>query len=905
MKIPTATYRVQFNKDFRFQHAIDIVPRLHRLGISHLYASPIFAARPGSRHGYDVTDANRLNPELGPPEDFDRLSETLHSHGMGMVLDIVPNHMAASPANAWWMDVLENGSASRFAGYFGVNWNAAQDTSEGKIFLPILGDVYGSVLEKGELRLSCEEGRLYLNYWETRLPVGPPSYAKILKPLPDKLASNPEVRLLVDTMDRLPSRTATEWETLERRESDKENVKRRVAQLAESLPGFREHIGRRLSQLNGIPGEPSSFDALHRILEEQPWRLAYWMVARDRINYRRFFDVSELIGIRVENPEVFQATHELIFRLLREDKIEGLRIDHIDGLNDPAGYLERLPRDVYTVAEKILVGTEQLPASWPIHGTSGYDFLGYANSLYVSADGWNRLDWLYRDVIGFVSSREDVEYDRKRLALRTLFPGELADLGASLAALAECDRHARDLSPHDIIRALREITANLRVYRTYTRDTEVSETDRHHIDHAKDAALQRMAGAIDAQAFDFASRVLTLRFRPRMSAAEKDEWLCLVRRWQQLSGPVMAKGVEDSTFYVYNRLVSLNEVGGLPRPVGTEEMHRFLAGRALQSPAAMNATSTHDTKRSEDVRARIHVLSEIPEQWIRAVTRWRRMMQDRRGPVDGNEEYFIYQNLLGAWPLDNAEVPAFRERFRAYVTKAAREARVHTTWVRPNQEHEAALHSFADLLFEDQKFQQSFQPLRELVSFYGAMNSLSQTLLKITAPGVPDFYRGTITWDFSLVDPDNRRPVDFAPLTDFAEPARALLDHWRDGRAKVYLTERALAFRAANRALFDSGDYIPVEVRGKRADHLFAFLRRAGDVWTLVAVPRLTAQLSGTHRFPVGQRAWLDTELVLHPAAPLRWKNKLTDERLAATGGVLAAAKVLSHFPVALLSCMR
>ncbi len=899
MNIPAATYRVQFNADFRFEHALALVPQLRRLGISHLYASPVFAARAGSQHGYDVTDPNRLNPELGTPEDFDRLSAALREHGMGLILDIVPNHMAASPANAWWMDVLENGSASRYAGYFGVNWSVAQENIEEKIFLPILGSVYGAVLDAGELKLSFEDGRFWLNYWETRLPVAPVTWAPIVLPLPEELTANPEIQLLVDSLGRLPSREVTDWEALRHRETEKEAARQRIAQLVESEPEFRAHLDRRIAEVNG------DVHALHQIIEGQAYRLAYWMVARDRINYRRFFDVSDLIGIRVENQEVFEASHKLIFDLLRDGKIDGLRIDHIDGLNDPLGYLQRLPRDVYTVAEKILVGTEQLPDDWPIQGTSGYDFLGYANSLFVGEEGWNRLDWLYREVVGFTSSREDIEYDRKRLSLRQLFPGELADLGASLASLAEDDWYARDLSPRDITRALREITANLEVYRTYTRDQNVSDVDREHVRKAKDEALKRVEGMIDAQCFEFVERVLTLDFRRNMPDAEKEEWVRFVRRWQQLSGPVMAKGVEDSTFYVYNRLVSLNEVGGIPRPVGVAEMHEFLSGRARRWPAAMNATSTHDTKRSEDVRARIHVLSEITDDWVRAVTRWRRMNRDRRALVDDNEEYFIYQNLIGAWPLHAEEVPAFRERFRNYLTKAAREARVHTTWVRQNAEHEAALHAFADLLFDDEKFQQSLRPLLERVQFYGAVNSLSQTLLKIAAPGVPDFYRGTIGWDFSLVDPDNRRPVEFAPLTDFAQPARALLDNWRDGRVKIFLTERALAFRSANKGVFDEGEYVPVEVRGKRAGHAFAFLRRKGDSWVLVAVPRLTARLSGSQRFPVGERIWADTELVLDPAAPLHWKNKLTDERLSATDGVLPAAKVFGHFPVALLSCVR
>ncbi|MBC7927230.1 MAG: malto-oligosyltrehalose synthase [Bryobacteraceae bacterium] len=902
MRIPSATYRVQFNREFRFAHALEIVPHLQRLGISHLYASPVFAARPGSMHGYDVTDPNRLNPELGEPAEFYTLCDALRAHDMGLVLDIVPNHMAASPENKWWMDVLENGSASQYVIYFGIHWDS-RDVADEKIFLPILGNYYGAVLEAGELKLSYAEGSLYLNYWETRLPLAPASYAAIVRPACEVFPDNPDVQFLLESMERLPSLASMEWEAMERREVEKENIKTRIAHLASAVPGFEDALQRSINALNGIPGDVDSFDGLHAIIEEQAYRVAYWMVARDRINYRRFFDVSELIGMRVQREEVYKASHQLILQLVEERRIDGIRIDHIDGLNDPLGYLERLPRDVYTVAEKILVGTEQLSDTWPIQGTSGYDYLGYSNSLFVNAEGFTRLDWLYREVIGFTQSLEDVEYDRKQLAMRTLFPGEIADLGAGLSKLAAVDRYARDLSPRDITRALREITACLHVYRTYMRDFSVSDVDRERILSAMHEAEARSGGLIDTQAFAYVSRILTLQFRHNMTDESKNEWVRFVRRWQQLSGPVMAKGVEDSTFYVYNRLVSLNEVGSLQKPVSSAEMHEFLRDRAQRWPGAMNGSSTHDTKRSEDVRARISVLSEISEEWIRHVTRWRRSMRDRRGPVDDNEEYFIYQNLLGAWPLDEIEVPEFRERFRKYLTKSAREARVHSTWIKPNEESEAALHAFADVLFDDQVFQKSFQSLLAKVAYFGALNSLSQLLLKVCSPGVPDFYRGTITWDLSLVDPDNRRPVEFAPLTDFDEPAKQVLTHWQDGRVKVYVTEKALAFRRVHADLFAEGEYIPLEVRGKRSANVFAFLRRRGDQHALVMVPLFPAQLSSAPRPPVGLRVWDDTMIVLPEGSQRNWRNKFTNERLS-TDGQIPAARAFAHFPIALLSCI-
>jgi (1->4)-alpha-D-glucan 1-alpha-D-glucosylmutase len=902
MRIPAATYRVQFNKDYRFSNALALVPQLKKLGISHLYASPVFAARQGSMHGYDVVDPNRVNPELGTPEEFEQLATALHDSGMGLILDIVPNHMAASPENVWWMDVLESGAASKYAGYFGIRWDAAGENVEEKIFLPILGTLYGNVLDAGELKLSYENGGFFVNYWEIRLPVAPAAYRQIIGPACEPLQEDPEIRLLLDILERIAPRITHDWDALERRESEKELIKGRIKQLYGNSPAFRESLDRTIERLNGNPTNPETFETLHEILENQAYRLAYWMVARDRINYRRFFDVSDLIGMRVESDEVFQASHALVLDLIRRGVIDGIRIDHIDGLYDPAGYLRKLPPDVYTIVEKILVGTERLPETWSIQGTTGYDFLGYMNALFVQGEGLERLSWFYREVIGFGQSLEDVEYERKRLAMKTLFPGEIADLGASLASLAEDDRYARDLSPADIGRALREITAWLPVYRTYSSESGISDTDRYYLAQATRQALERSEMALGDKVFRFAQRVLSLGFRPRMTDEQKAAWVRFVKRWQQISGPVMAKGVEDSTFYVYNRLVSLNEVGAIPWAVKPEQFHRFLAYRSRRWPAAMNATSTHDTKRSEDVRARLNVVAEIADEWIRHVTRWRRLTRGKRGPVDENEEYFIYQNLLGAWPLQAEEIPEFRERFSRYLIKAAREARVHTDWLKSSEEHELALTEFAGSLFENEAFQSSFQPLFEKVAWFGAINSLSQVLLKATAPGVPDFYRGTIGWDFSLVDPDNRRPVEFAPLTDLEEPAGNLFKDWRNGRVKIYLTEKTLLYRRQHPDIFTSGEYIPVTVRGKHADNVFSFLRRSESHWVLVVVPRFPARISSAVRPPLGMRVWHDTELVLPDEAPTRWNNRITGEDVRVRDRVFSVGRALAQFPVALLS---
>lgn len=850
MRIPAATYRVQFNQDFRFRDAAALAPHLDRLGISHLYASPIFAARSGSSHGYDVIDPNRLNPELGSAEDFELLVSALKERGMGLLLDIVPNHMAASPENAWWFDVLENGAASPYASYFGIDWGASGDSLQDKIFLPILGAPYGTVLEKGEIQLRYQTGKFYLEYYSHKLPVTPASYARILGP---------------------------------QSESD--------------MPHILEHI---LEQWNADDSE--SRDRLDALIQEQPYRLAFWRVATERINYRRFFDVSDLIGMRVEDPKVFEASHKLVFDLLRTNRVDGLRIDHIDGLADPAGYQSRLPvGNVYVVVEKVLVGAEALPEEWPVQGTTGYDFLGNVSSFFVEPLGLDRLDAHYRKVTGSAAGFEDITYERRIRIISTLFSGEMQDLGAHLASLAAEDRNARDLSLRDMTQAIIQVTASMVVYRTYTGSMSVSERDQVYILEAC-AEARRRNPSVDPLVFDFVERVLTLRFKRWMTEANRSDWLRFVQRWQQLSGPVMAKGVEDSSLYVYNRLISMNDVGGVMHPVDAADLHAFFARRCARWPHTMNATSTHDTKRSEDVRARINVLSEIPDDWTRNTARWSRILTDRRGQVDRNEEYFLFQTLIGAWPLQESEVQDFRQRLKEYVVKASREARSYTSWLQPDQEHEQALQAFIDALFDDAAFQKSFRGICERVSFYGAINSLSQLLLKVTAPGVSDFYRGTISWDFSLVDPDNRRPVDFAPLTDFRWKPRELLETWQDGRVKVFLTEKLLGYRKGNPELFDRGDYLPLPASGKRARNLFGFARRAEGKWCISAIPRFASQLSVTTRPPIGIRGWLDSELLLPQGAPRRWKNVITGQTILSRDGKLPAHRVLEHFPVALLS---
>ncbi len=932
-RVPVATYRVQFSGDFRFQDARLLVPYLKRLGISHLYASPILKARTRSAHGYDITDPSRLNPELGSvPEggadaDFEDLARELRAAGLSILLDVVPNHMAASPENPWWMDLLENGPASAYAGYFDIVWEPTRQESEECILLPILGAPFGTVLENQEFALRLEDRGLGLTYYSWRLPLDPATYAEVLAGL-----EHPALAPILEQLGRLPSRTATEWEALETRRREVPNLKRALWSAYLSHADLHGMIDDRLRRIEGAKGDPRSFDRLERLIGAQPYTLAFWRIAREKINYRRFFDVSELAGLRSEVAEVHEATHALVYDLIERGMVHGLRVDHIDGLLDPADYLQRLQArqpDLYVVVEKVLsrfattegVVEERLPSDWSICGTTGYDFLGMVNGLYADPQGLEALSASYKKLTGIQDGFEDVAYREKKRVMRELFPGEMAALGLHLAALAEQDRHARDLSPRGLNDALIEVTACLPVYRTYAREPQVPCRDRPLIEFALTEALRRNPAAAPP-VFDFLRRVLLLDYPVSLAEDRRAEWVRFVMRWQQMSGPITAKGVEDTALYISNRLVSLNEVGGSPYPVPVDDFHRFNLERHEHWPCGLNATSTHDTKRSEDVRARINVLSEIPGEWSRLVGRWMRWNLPHKQQVnthtapDSNEELLVYQTLVGAWPLSKEELPEFRERVGAYLIKAAREAKVHTSWLNRDETHEKALIDFLDAVLDSSvspRFLAEFGRLERRTSFYGAVNSLSQLLLKIASPGVPDFYQSTVVWDFSLVDPDNRRPVDFPAGVKLLEKlkrwegedllplVRELLAHWRDGAVKAYLTYRGLNFRARHAGLFVEGEYLPLEVQGQRRDHAVVFARRRRDEWAIAVAPRLVARFSAREVWPMGRRAWRDTAVILPEDAPSAWRNAITGERVAANDRRLPLDAVLLHFPVALL----
>jgi (1->4)-alpha-D-glucan 1-alpha-D-glucosylmutase len=675
---PRATYRFQFNKDFPFSAAERLVPYLHALGISHIYASPITTARAGSVHGYDVIDPTQINPELGGDEGLLSLVAALHAHDMGLVVDIVPNHMAASAENAWWVDVLENGRSSRWAPVFDIVWQSSTtEQLDGKVLLPILGDHYGSVLESGQLQLSLGRNGIYVNYWETSLPLAPSTYGAVLSYGRERLratlanddAGLAEIEELLVTIDALPSRAAEDEADVRRRQREERDIKRCLWQLYSEHAAVKRHVDEALKRFNGTPGNSRSFDLLDNLLTDQAYRLAYWRVASQEINYRRFFDVADLVAVRSSDEQVFTLTHRRILELAAEGAIDGLRIDHIDGLWDPPGYAQRLrerllmatsgSRDGYIVVEKILTGEETLREDWPVQGTSGYDYLTDVTGIFVDEQGLPLLDASYRRVTGLALDFHAVAYEQKRRVMGDLFGGDIRGLTLALDRLTALDRHGRDLTQRELGQAIFEVIANFAVYRTYVNAPVVADADGAEIDRAVRAAMER--NPYNTRAVEFLRRVLTLDFPPRANQQLKDAWLRFAMRFQQFTGPIMAKGHEDTALYIYNRLVSLNDVGGDPGAGGLNltQFHARNAHRQARWPHAMLATSTHDTKRSEDVRARINVISELAEAWEARIDQWRRWNERGKAVVsdqivpDANEEWLIYQTLAGAWPLED------------------------------------------------------------------------------------------------------------------------------------------------------------------------------------------------------------------------------------------------------------
>jgi (1->4)-alpha-D-glucan 1-alpha-D-glucosylmutase len=901
--VPSSTYRLQVHGGFPLDAARAVVPYLQRLGVGAVYTSPYFAAEPGSTHGYDVTNHNVLNPELGGEAAHTAFTDAVRDAGLQHVVDFVPNHMGISTAtNPRWWDVLANGPDSRSAHFFDIDWNPFKTELRRKLLLPILGDQYGQVLERGELKLDFSDRQLTLHYGDHRLPVNT-RYVPELHELPDL------------------------------------------------SPADREIV---LTKFNGVPGDARSFDSLHEALEEQAYRLAYWRTASHEINYRRFFDVNTLAGLRVEDPDVFHSIHRLLARLVREGRVTGVRIDHPDGLFDPARYFEMLqdlaaegwgmPRGqrstpLWVVAEKILSSRERLPSGWAVHGTTGYNFLNQVNGLFVEPANARRMRRVYAKAAGRTQTFDDQLYEAKRLIMDTAMASELTVLAHTLDRIGESNRRSRDFTLNSLRDMLVEVVACFPIYRTYVNEQGWVPDDRAALERAVLRARRRNP-AMESSIFDFFREVMLPRDPDDVPAAGPDrrggyppadereaaERLRFAMKFQQYTGPLQAKGLEDTASYRHNLLLSLNEVGGDPSRFGVSaaEFHELNQLRREEWPYEMIATETHDTKLGEDVRARIDVLSEVPDEWEREVAKWMRLNKAARTIVDGepapdrNDEYRFYQVLLGAWPADTA-------RLQAYMLKAVREGKEHSSWINPNEAYETALASFLERVLDGReaaRFLPAFLPFQERVARTGRVNSLAQVVLKIASPGVPDFYQGSELWDFSLVDPDNRRPVDFGARREaldrvdalLALPAdargaalTAMLDQWQDGTVKLLVTAAGLRARAADEGLFLDGEYLPLETETVVEARVMAFARiSAGGRAAIVMAPHLVSRLvTAEHPLPLADR-WRTSRVHLPKSlAALSYRDVFTGALLKPTttagGSWIFVGEALRQLPVSLL----
>jgi (1->4)-alpha-D-glucan 1-alpha-D-glucosylmutase len=963
-----STYRLQLHAGFGFRAAAEVVPYLADLGITDCYSSPHLMATPGSTHGYDISDHTRLNPDLGTDTDYAAWTDALAAHGLGHLADIVPNHMTAdADANRWWRDVLENGPSSPFSDYFDVDWAPIKTELRGRVLLPILGDQYGEVLARGELRVRFDAGTLVLHHADGTLPLNPRQLPRVLgldagvthHALPAGAPETLEYLSILTALSNLPPIAERAPTLVDERQREKDVARQRLARLADQSPEVRTHIDTCLRMVNGTPGEPTSFDRLHDLLEHQAYRLAYWRTAFDEINYRRFFDVNALIALRMEDPRVFQATHGLIGRLAAEGCITGFRVDHPDGLFDPAAYLEQLQplaaglppgtketshdrpgERFYVAVEKILTPGETLRPDWITDGTTGYTFLNLVAGLFIDGRLAQRLRRVYARMTGQQAPFDEVAYQCKRLITLTSMASELSVLSHALNRLSEADRRYRDFTLDSCRKALREVVACLPVYRTYVSARGVSDFDRAAVDRALAEAVRRNP-LMEPSIFEFLRGILLPAGAPDAGPPPEvaEERLRFAMKLQQFTGPVHAKGVEDTAFYRYHALVAANDVGGHPGRLGVlpAEFHDASRARLASMPFEMNAKATHDSKRGEDARVRLAVISEIPDDWRRNVSEWMRLNGRNRTRLgttwapDRNDEYLFYQALVGVWPAERRDAPvpdradeALVARLDEYMQKAVREAKVHTSWIDRDPGYARAVSGFVRKTLTGPtaaRFLAACAPMARRLAAAGAVNALSQLVLKLAAPGVADFYQGTELWDLSLVDPDNRRPVDYGrrrAMLDSLEPllaagaegrprleaVAAIVDDWPDGRVKLLVTAAGLRFRRAHADLVARGEYTPLVAEGPAADQILAFARHDGSGALIALVPRLVLSLM-EDRPPRGE-VWRGTSVVL-PGALARgsFRHLITGESLVATSGGesvhLPVSDALASFPVALL----
>jgi (1->4)-alpha-D-glucan 1-alpha-D-glucosylmutase len=1036
---PTATYRLQLHAGFTLHDAAALVPYLAQLGISHVYCSPYLKAKAGSTHGYDLCDHNQINPELGGEAAYREFVARLNEHGMGHILDMVPNHMAASTQNPWWYDVLENGPNSPYAHFFDIDWHPVKPELANRLLLPILGQQYGEVLEERQLTIEFREGAFVLRYFDNELPLSPKSVMPLLEDRIDELraqvgAEHPELielESILTALAHLPSQIARDLASVRERQREKEVVKRRLRDLTAFSETVRRHIDQNVARYNGSEKDPASVDAMDRLLDEQAYRLCHWRAAFDEINYRRFFDINELAAISMESPDVFWRTHNLVRSLLADGSLSGLRIDHIDGLFDPERYLLRLqwayladlakqafdrlaaemkaaqspaepeaesppaaPVDLqaewyraapqvlrhlcdqtglpwpeaddlvaifgpeaaiqamdvevivaapitatppavdqplYVLTEKILGPDEPLPGTWPIAGTTGYDFLATLGGLFVQSQGWADIVRGYSRFTGRDATYEEVVQASKVLILRVAMASELLMLAHRLNRISEQHRRSRDLTLNMLRLAAREVLVHFPVYRVYPGKNGVSDRDRKFVDLAV-ARAKRHNPAFDAAVWDFLRNVLLLQHPPGLTAEAITERETLAGRFQQVTSPVMAKGVEDTSFYVWVPLGSVNEVGGDPRrpTTSTKQFHDHNVERVARYRHAMLATTTHDTKRTEDVRARLSVLSEIPRDWRTVVQRFGRLNKRWKREVDGEpaptaaDEYLFYQSVLGIWPHEPSadERDRLVQRLQGYMEKATHEAKQRTSWINPNAAYDEAVRDFvAETLRESpqNRFLPELQSFAQRIADAGQYNALAQIALKLLSPGVPDIYQGQEFWDYSLVDPDNRRPVDYdarraalAAVVESAAQPQSNLD-LHDPRLKLLVTHRLLDIRRRLPQLWTSGDYIPLETTGLLADHLLAFAWRGAEspqLQLVVALPRFVQKLIDAERagnaeplqpWPLPRRIWEGTFIVLPPGTDVSVKHAFTGDCQRLAEPIAPAVALLGDFPIGVM----
>ncbi|HVT27459.1 MAG TPA: malto-oligosyltrehalose synthase [Lacipirellulaceae bacterium] len=961
-RIPVSTYRLQLGSDLTLDQVHSLLPYLQSLGVSDLYLSPLFRSRAESSHGYDVVDHGTIDPEIGNLTAFQRLAEAARDANMGILLDVVPNHMGINdPGNVWWLDVLENGEGSYFADFFDIEWNPPAAGLQDKILLPFLAEPFGRVLENGDLRVVYDSGRLQLAYGPRRFPLAPPSWPVVLELAvahsedvddPDVRSNSEwaELQSIITQIRHLPPGSRRDPEAMEERYREQRIARQRIDQLVRNSASVRAALDLAIHKVNGEKNNPRSFDLLESLLDQQWYRLAYWRVASDEINYRRFFDINDLAAIRVEDPRVFDAVHRLVAHLLEMGWVTGLRIDHPDGLREPHNYFKSLQAlyrshhksngsdasEVYIVAEKILSGDEPLPEDWAICGTTGYDLLNIISRVQVDGEGLVRLRDFYDRATENTQKPAQIVYESRREVLLGSMASELQMLTSALYRIAQKHRASRDFTQPALRRALREVLSSMTVYRTYARGDswDVSEADYRTVTTAVRMAKRRNR-TLPASVFDFIASVLLLEHPPTIDEEQAVERRQFALKLQQVSGPVAAKGVEDTAFYRYYPLASLNEVGGEldAKPIPVDEFHRLMRHRLESWPHSLCATSTHDSKRGEDMRARLNVISEMPAEWAQAFTRWQEMNGKLIREVDGesvpdkNEEYFIYQTLVGTWPiaaLPDSERAAYRDRIMRYIEKAFREAKSHTSWMNPSEAYEAAVQDFVRDLFEvaSQEFAADIGKFVRRISDSGYVNSLAQLILKTTVPGVPDFYRGTELWDFNLVDPDNRRAVDYdvrrqrladlrgAAREGLAEAARTVSGRWPDADVKLWITTNCLQLRRDYSDLFSFGEYIPLAVEGELAEHVICFARRLERECIVAVVPRnfytLVQRCGGrTNKPGPPQAEWNDTTITMPEGFPTRWRCELSghcaDAEDAGDSHALNVGELLGVFPVALL----